>query len=916
MIFNKLTLNNFKSYSNAEIRFDKGITVIVGENGAGKSTIFEAISFALFKEHAAGKLADLVRNNSNDKMSVELEFTAAGNVFKVIREKANSVKSTLLKKSKDNNLFIPMCVGEKEVANEIESILNLDKKLFLNAIYVRQGEIAQLVDKSPAEKKKLVGKLLGLDFLEKAWTDLAPQISAYENMKSEVKGYLTNEDEVKDRYDRKTEKADELRSRGKELEKKLEEIKKKKESIKLDLINKEREKKIHEKFVSDLQLQENNANLIKEQIKNIDEKLSEINEAKDKLENLRIYAAKIPMYEQFERNIEKIQNLRKEANMYNSQLESILTQEDILSKNEIDKIDYLNFSEELEQLKEEKVEIEKKLAVVKQLISENKELNGKISYLKNNVDTFLAKRKEELISEGVNSNRLSNANDIDKLIELIDQHINKIKETIDLANKKISSKKEAKAKQMHILEESQRNLDELLKNVGSYCPFCQSKIPPNRKIDLADLFKKQIKAAKKKIQLLESEIKELNQKKDKLNLKLTTFESISRNVLEFMQESKSLNVYLNKVKENEEKIRDSGVNDDVLGQIILKIQGVENKIESLQDAYDAYMNAIALLKVLPDKREIQEKLNEVNRQIIFVTESMQKAIDADPFLTIDINHEDLTTKINDLKAKETEYNQILGIIKDLDNIQAHRVELKQQLNMNLDKIESLKNNISECNYDEEKHMELKTTSEGFETEYNEVYAELHGIKEQGKEIKPELTELEKQLKFYKVKHQEHDNLSDYIHLLSVFRDLYSKNGIQRDLRNRSRPLIQKYTKNFFSQFNFDYSDLIMDEDYNITVFGPEGESTLDMVSGGEKIAIALSLRLGITQALSRGSSDTILLDEPTIFLDSARRHELINLIKEMTLLPQMIIVTHEPQLESAADNLIKVEKVNGISKIN
>ena len=57
------------------------------------------------------------------------------------------------------------------------------------------------------------------------------------------------------------------------------------------------------------------------------------------------------------------------------------------------------------------------------------------------------------------------------------------------------------------------------------------------------------------------------------------------------------------------------------------------------------------------------------------------------------------------------------------------------------------------------------------------------------------------------------------------------------------------------------------------------------------------------------------MDEPTIHLDSSRRHELINLLKDMSLLPQMIIVTHESQLENAADNIIKVEKENGISKV-
>ena len=64
MIFTKLRLRNFKSHEDTIIKFDKGISVIVGENGAGKSTILEGISFALFKQHTAKKIDDLVRNNA------------------------------------------------------------------------------------------------------------------------------------------------------------------------------------------------------------------------------------------------------------------------------------------------------------------------------------------------------------------------------------------------------------------------------------------------------------------------------------------------------------------------------------------------------------------------------------------------------------------------------------------------------------------------------------------------------------------------------------------------------------------------------------------------------------------------------------------------------------------------------------
>ncbi len=163
--------------------------------------------------------------------------------------------------------------------------------------------------------------------------------------------------------------------------------------------------------------------------------------------------------------------------------------------------------------------------------------------------------------------------------------------------------------------------------------------------------------------------------------------------------------------------------------------------------------------------------------------------------------------------------------------------------------------------------------------------------------------------------QEYDNVSHLLSVLKDIRELYGKNGIQRDLRNNSKPVIQKNTKEFFDDFNFNYSDLTLDEDYNVVVWGPEGESSMSMVSGGEKIAIALALRLGITKSMAKGDLETILLDEPTIYLDSARKQDLINLLRDISLLPQMIIVTHESQLESASSNLIKIEKVNGVSRI-
>ena len=179
MIFTKLKLTNFKSHKNTIIELKKGISVIVGENGAGKSTILEAISFALFKQHTAKKIDDLVRNSANS-MSVELDFISNGKEYKIVREKKSNLKSSLYTKTSNESGFVHVCTGDKEVNDAIRQILDIDSDLFLNAIYIRQGEIAELVDKTPAEKKQLIGKLLGIDSLEKAWKNLLPFIYDYE----------------------------------------------------------------------------------------------------------------------------------------------------------------------------------------------------------------------------------------------------------------------------------------------------------------------------------------------------------------------------------------------------------------------------------------------------------------------------------------------------------------------------------------------------------------------------------------------------------------------------------------------------------------------------------------------------------------------------------------------------------------
>ncbi len=913
MIFTNLKLINFKSHENTLIKFDKGISVIVGENGAGKSTILEGISFALFKQHTAKKIDDLVRNNAQS-MLVELGFNSNGRQYKVIREKKVNLKSSIYKKTSSDGDYVHICSGDKEVANEIRQILNIDSDLFLNAIYIRQGEIAQLVDKTSAEKKELIGKLLGIDSLEKAWKNLLPFITEYENQLAELKGKLYNSDDLKEDLEKKKAELSSLRERGHELETQIKEVNELRDEISESKRNMEREKEIYEGHTNNLNIEENSLSKLENNKRSIQENLDKITEAEDQIKRLEKYVSKLDVYIDFEKSVSSIQKLKEEEKDINDKLNSISEQKDLVANNKENYDKFLASDEEIENLDSQKFDLEKELAAMTKLEKDKKELLRQIEDERNDINKFFSKSKNKLLDNGLNKDILAEIDDFNHLenatSDFLDETSAKIKSLAD----EIFAKKEEIVVFKQNIKSCEKPLKEL-DEVDSRCPVCQSDITEDQKQYLINQYNHDIEENTKLISEYEETLRLLTKNKKSFEDKHETLLELSKNIIEYKQKFNHLQNELVKLNEIDDSLESKEQISDELGEIILLIANKKQERESYQKSYDLYNKANGALEVLGSTTEWQSKLNKVSHEIDNHVTNIKLAIDQDPHLSGDISAEELRNRIDDLKQKNEDFNQLKGFVKNKQSYLTQLDSVKEDIGMSINQIDIIKNKIDASVYDEEKYEQIIYRSEMYERRYNTFNTELSEIKGRAREtigfVKDLTDKIEKADRFQ----QEYDDISDYLNLLNHIRSLYSKNGVQKDLRNLSRPLIQKHTKEFFNEFNFNYSDLTLDDEYDVTVYGPEGKSSMSMVSGGEKIAIALALRLGITQAMSDGELDTILLDEPTIHLDASRKHELINLLKEMSLLPQMIIVTHEAQLENAADNLIKVEKVNGISNV-
>ena len=908
MIFTKLTLKNFKSHKDTIIDFGSGISIIVGENGAGKSSILDGISFALFKQYSGKKIDDLVRitknKNSHETMSVALEFISNGKKYKVLRNRTSASKAELHVIDHDGGTT-RISSGDKSVSNEIQSILEMDGDLFLNAIYIQQGEIASLVGKTPSEKKQLIGKLLGIEGLEKAWKNSLPLINIYENQKSELIGRTASTSELSDDLKTKKITLEELKVNGSGLEKEIKELENLKSIKEKEKLEMDKAKSTFDKLNTQLTGEEENTKRVIDDIRKFQEQLEDLKSKEKRMNELEGFSIKLPIYLDFLESVKNLEQITKDRDEFQEKLDNIQKQKEILKTEEKGYNQYIQVQSKLNDFNERKSKLEGELATVKELENNKEEINKDIGENKDKIKKFFDKTNKSLNFEVDDFKNLK-------------KNVEDIKIEIDSKIKEIDEKSSNNSREISRLKEGIKSAKDPLteiKKVDNQCPVCKSDITEDKKNDLINSYNDKIKSNNQSINNINKELKKLKNEK---NIFKKKFDDIK-----LVEEGISENIHLEDlIKKNGEKIRDiddklkshSDVRDKI-DNIILSIKNQKELQETSKESHDKYVHAQGSFEALGKEYDTKDKLREIIRNMDIEVEKVKIAMSKDTYLSPDVKEEELKERIEDLKEKDRKYNQLKGLIVQIPILESQIKNKKDEMDSIRSKIDNIENNIKATKYSEDKYKNLVFVNERSEEKLKQSNKQLNEITGKATEIIDNIEELTIKISQNEILKGKLENIDDYLKLLKEIRDLYGKDGIQKELRNRSKPLIQKHTKDFFEQFNFDYSDLKIDDEYNISVYGPEGESRLDMVSGGEKIAIALALRLGITKAMSKGNIETILLDEPTIHLDNYRRHELIDLLRGMSMLPQMIIVTHDNELENAADNIIKVQKEEGISNV-
>ncbi len=420
MIISSIKLKNFLVHEDSEIYFERGLNVITGKNGSGKSSIVQAIYYVLFgKALYYSSAREFIRYNQRDFL-IEIEVIEGNRKILISRGKdASSFRSNVLYINSSNAL-----------KNYLYRNYNVNAKRYESTLLIKQGSIDEFISSTPSVRMKEFEKIIGVDVLKKILEaneilikgleeglkgfDYKGKMQELNEKKNEIKRLI---DENRKKLDEKVsieneikllEKDKESLKRLKELYKKLKEIElKEKELVQLNLFLNEN-KDNYQKYIRYNQIYRSACNVKEayDKFNKLLRELEDLEKIKFAYENYKLYREWSEMKEikklesDYERGkelgdrIEKIFGVRNGVDEIIKHLklrrEELLVKKEILDKkigeieNEIKQnkkiLDELKNLEGLCPLCKRPIDEEHKKILLEEANLKIKELNEKRSY--------------------------------------------------------------------------------------------------------------------------------------------------------------------------------------------------------------------------------------------------------------------------------------------------------------------------------------------------------------------------------------------------------------------------------------------------------------------------------------------------------------------------------------------------------
>lgn len=374
-----------------------------------------------------------------------------------------------------------------------------------------------------------------------------------------------------------------------------------------------------------------------------------------------------------------------------------------------------------------------------------------------------------------------------------------------------------------------------------------------------------------------------------------------------------------------------------LGKAVLELGELSRSLERERDVLRRVekLNVAGLVDELSSLKEEEKRRGEEERVLVELTRDVNRVLEEV------LGHElsdDLLSKLRELLELVDSPREATKIVKQISDFvsraegrieELKRVSLKEEeMRAQIESLkrlgEELRGRIVEMERTVEEFKKKVEARRRLVEEYNKVRAQvaeyrgrLAGIESNIESCKRRVEELRGLCAKAENAEREAQRLKKFLDFLDFLRSkVFGKDGlIAKSLRRAYRAKLENEVNNYLSRFGMDF-EVEFDEDLGLKVIAKAEEMSIDNLSGGEKAVLALSIRLALAKALSNREVELVILDEPTANLDVDRRRELVRVLRELAdEVPQVIVVTHDPEVAEAADRVYRVKKDSGISVV-
>ena len=868
MKFEHVEIRNFRSHSDTELTLRSGVTVIHGVNGSGKSSLLEACFFALYGSAAIQGTLDDAISNGAEEMSVMLSFTHDGSEYRVEREV----------KLRGDTAQTTTCVLEtpdgpieqvRDVENRIESLLRMDADAFVNCAYVRQGEVNKLINASPGERQDMIDDLLQLGTLE-----------TYRERASDARVG------VKRVRDRKRELlADRERSieakEDKELTERLNALEAKRTQLTEEIEQKEAQRDTAEETLADAEAT----------IEEYEQRRGEIRDLESEIEEL---TETIAAAERERDDLEdQIRSLRETVESREEELKSLLSETDLDEADPdaiADRIDALG--DEIDDVRER---IESRRLEAQNHANDAENAEERAADLRERAESK-RERAAELEAE-IESDRAKLGERTDRVEEL-DDRIESLSSTLESASvereelethhKEVREERSEAGERLAELRTELKNARERVQEAeelleAGKCPECGQPMDESPHVDQIDDDRERVTELEAEVESVEAEIESLDA------------------TVERAEELRETATELEGATETRENVR------SLIEQRRESISETTERVETLRTEADEHESKAEDHETKADEHETEaeaarKSIGELNQEKARLDESRERFEQADALLDeISDAERDIET-LRDRRAKEAELND-----QRRERL-ADKRDRKADLEDGFDK-----DALEEAKADRDRAEEYLAKVEPYLDEKHEARDELQNDIGAVRNELDELDALREQRAALVATVERLESLYDEAARLQ---EMYAE--LRHELRQRNVDRLEAVLNETFDLVyqNDSYARIELDGEYELTVYQKDGTPLdPDQLSGGERALFNLSLRCAIYRLLTEGidgraPTPPLILDEPTVFLDSGHVSRLVELIASMTDhgVAQIIVVSHDEELVGAADDLIAVRK--------